>query len=117
MLRSTDRILTTHVGSLPRSSAILELLYRKENGEPYDEAALDAAVAAGVAEAVRRQRDAGIDIVSDGETSKVGYATYVKDRLSGFAGHHPRPGYRTDRKILDRRGGDHDQRPIARDSE
>jgi 5-methyltetrahydropteroyltriglutamate--homocysteine methyltransferase len=91
MISSTERILTTHVGSLPRSPAVVELLYRKENGEPYDDAALRAAVAAGVADAVRKQREAGIDIVSDGETSKIGYATYVKDRLSGFAGHYPRP--------------------------
>jgi 5-methyltetrahydropteroyltriglutamate--homocysteine methyltransferase len=88
---SKDRILTTHVGSLPRGATVLELLYKKENGEPYDAATFDAAVTAGVADAVAKQRAAGIDIVSDGETSKVGYATYIKDRLSGFAGHHPRP--------------------------
>jgi len=87
----TDRILTTHVGSLPRSTAVLEHLYRKESGEPYDRAALAAAVTAGVHDIVARQVAAGIDIVSDGETSKVGYATYIKDRLSGFGGHYPRP--------------------------
>jgi len=91
MKLSTDRILTTHVGSLPRSGAVVELLYKKENGEPYDRVAFDAAVAAGVADAVAKQVAAGVDIVSDGETGKVGYSTYVKDRLSGFAGHHPRP--------------------------
>lgn len=91
MKQSTDRILTTHVGSLPRGPAVVELLYTKENGEAYDAAALAAAVTAGVADAVAKQVAAGIDIVSDGETSKVGYATYIKDRLSGFAGHHPRP--------------------------
>jgi 5-methyltetrahydropteroyltriglutamate--homocysteine methyltransferase len=88
---SIERILTTHVGSLPRSGDVVGLLYNKDAGEPYDRAALAAAVAAGVAEAVAKQIDAGVDIVSDGETSKVGYATYIKDRLSGFAGHHPRP--------------------------
>ena len=88
---STDRILTTHVGSLPRGSDVVELLYKKDGGEPYDRAAFDAAVAAGVAEVVMKQVAAGVDIVSDGETSKVGYSTYIKDRLSGFAGHHPRP--------------------------
>jgi 5-methyltetrahydropteroyltriglutamate--homocysteine methyltransferase len=67
------------------------LLYRKDCGEPYDGVAFDTAVAAGVAEAVAKQVEAGVDIVSDGETSKVGYSTYIKDRLSGFAGHHPRP--------------------------
>lgn len=91
MNRSTERILTTHVGSLPRGPAVLELLYKKENGEPYDAAAFDAAVAAAVDDVVAKQVAVGIDIVSDGETSKVGYATYIKDRLSGFAGHHPRP--------------------------
>ena len=94
MKTSTDRILTTHVGSLPRSAALVEMLYQKDNGEPYDRAALDAAVAAGVADAVVKQVAAGVDIVSDGETGKVGYSTYVKDRLSGFAGHHPRPPHR-----------------------
>ena len=91
MKRSTERILTTHVGSLPRSAEVVELLYKKENSEPYDAAAFDAAIAAGVAAAVAKQVAAGVDVVSDGETSKVGYSTYVKDRLSGFAGHHPRP--------------------------
>ena len=90
-MKSDDRILTTHVGSLPRSAAVVDLLYKKENGEPYDRAAFDAAISRGVDEAVAKQIEIGIDIVSDGETSKVGYATYVKDRLSGFAGHHPRP--------------------------
>jgi 5-methyltetrahydropteroyltriglutamate--homocysteine methyltransferase len=91
MILSTDRILTTHVGSLPRSGTVVELLYKKDHGEPYDRAAFDAAVAAGVADAVAKQVAAGVDIVSDGETSKVGYSTYIKDRLSGFAGHHSRP--------------------------
>jgi 5-methyltetrahydropteroyltriglutamate--homocysteine methyltransferase len=88
---SQDRILTTHVGSLPRSAAVVDFLYKRENGEPVDGPAYDAAVAAGVADAVEKQLAAGIDVVSDGEMSKVGYATYVKDRLSGFAGHYPRP--------------------------
>jgi 5-methyltetrahydropteroyltriglutamate--homocysteine methyltransferase len=91
MKLSTDRILTTHVGSLPRSSEVVALLYKKDSGEPYDEAAFEAAMAAGVADAVAQQLAAGVDVVSDGETSKVGYSTYIKDRLSGFAGHHTRP--------------------------
>ncbi len=91
MKLSTDRILTTHVGSLPRELAVLDLLYKKENGDPYDADELDAAVAAAVSEVVHKQVATGIDIVNDGETSKIGYATYIKDRLSGFAGHHPRP--------------------------
>jgi 5-methyltetrahydropteroyltriglutamate--homocysteine methyltransferase len=91
MQRSTERILTTHVGSLPRSQPVVELLYAKERGEPYDATEFDAVMAAAVDETVARQVAIGIDVVSDGETSKVGYATYIKDRLSGFAGHYPRP--------------------------
>ncbi len=91
MLRSTDAILTTHVGSLPRTPEVLDLLLRKERGEPHDAAELDRAVADAVDEIVRRQVEIGLDVVSDGEASKIGYATYIKDRLSGFAGHHPRP--------------------------
>lgn len=91
MQLSVDRILTTHVGSLPRSGEVVALLYKKDSGEPYDETAFEAAIAAGVADAVAKQIAAGVDVVSDGETSKVGYATYIKDRLSGFAGHYPRP--------------------------
>lgn len=91
MLRSTDRILTTHVGSLPRPQPVLELLLQKERGEPFDRAALDAEIARAVDDVVARQVAIGLDVVSDGETAKIGYATYVKDRLSGFEGHHPRP--------------------------
>ena len=87
---STDRILTTHVGSLPRPPQIVDLLQRKEKGEPCDEAAYDAAMARAVAEIVARQAKTGIDIVSDGETSKIGYATYMQERLSGFGGHTER---------------------------
>lgn len=91
MERSTDRILTTHVGSLPRGAAVVEVLYKKENGEPYDQLTFDTVMERAVDDIVRRQHDIGIDIVSDGETSKVGYATYIKDRLSGFEGHYRRP--------------------------
>jgi len=91
MTRSIERILTTHVGSLPRADALVALLYKKENGEPYDQSALDAEVATAVDEVVAKQAEIGIDVVSDGELGKVGYATYVKDRLSGFTGHYPRP--------------------------
>lgn len=91
MRLSTERILTTHVGSLPRSPALVELLYKKDAGEPYEEAELATAVAAGVVDAVTKQIAAGVDVVSDGETSKVGYSTYVTDRLAGFAGHYSRP--------------------------
>ena len=91
MKLSSERILTTHVGSLPRSAAVLDLLYKKEQGESYDAQALDDTVASAVDEVVRRQVEIGIDAVSDGEMGKVGYATYIKDRLSGFEGHYPRP--------------------------
>jgi 5-methyltetrahydropteroyltriglutamate--homocysteine methyltransferase len=89
MKTSTDRILTTHVGSLPRPAALRELLVKKDKGEPYDKAELDRAVKQAVADIVRRQADAGVDIVDDGEMSKPGYSTYIADRLTGFAGHEP----------------------------
>jgi 5-methyltetrahydropteroyltriglutamate--homocysteine methyltransferase len=94
MKTSTDRILTTHVGSLPRSEAVLDFILRKERGEPYEQAGFDAAAEAAVDACVARQKTTGIDIVSDGEMSKVGYATYIKDRLSGFEGHYPRPPHK-----------------------
>lgn len=83
-------VLTTHVGSLPRTQEVVDFIFARERREPYDEAAFDAAMAAAVDETVRRQKDAGVDIVSDGETSKISYATYVKDRYTGFDGDSPR---------------------------
>jgi len=83
-------LLATHVGSLPRSQAVVDFLFARERGEAYDQAAFDACMADAVMELVRRQTEAGIDIVSDGETSKISYATYVKDRYTGFAGDSPR---------------------------
>ena len=93
MRLSTGRILTTHVGSLPRSQAVVDLLFRREQGEPYDPAEFDRVMAQAVAETVQRQAAIGIDVVSDGETSKIGYATYIKDRMTGFDGdnHRNRP--------------------------
>ena len=90
MKRSADRILTTHTGSLPRPKPLAELLMRKDQGQDYDAAALAAAVREAVRDIVRRQVEAGIDIVDDGEMSKPGYSTYIADRLTGFAGHAPR---------------------------
>ena len=81
---------TTHVGSLPRSQEVVDFLFARERGEDVDDAAFDAAMTAAVAETVARQVAAGVDIVSDGETSKISYATYVKDRYTGFAGDSPR---------------------------
>lgn len=83
-------ILTTHVGSLPRGAELTELLFAAERGDVVCEQRFDEVVAAEVNEAVRRQRSAGIDIISDGEMSKISYATYIKDRISGFAGDSPR---------------------------
>ena len=84
------RIQATHVGSLPRSQAVVDFLFAKERGEAIDASAFDACMADAVSETVRRQVGAGIDIVSDGETSKISYATYVSERYTGFAGDSPR---------------------------
>jgi 5-methyltetrahydropteroyltriglutamate--homocysteine methyltransferase len=86
MQRSTNVILTTHTGSLPRPVDLLPLLRAKEDGEAIDAAALAVRVKAAVTATVRRQIDTGIAIVNDGEMSKPSYATYVKDRMSGFEG-------------------------------
>jgi 5-methyltetrahydropteroyltriglutamate--homocysteine methyltransferase len=86
MIRSTERFLTTHTGSLPRPEDLVRMMYAKEEGVPVDGAALAARVRAAVADVVRKQTDAGIDIVNDGEMSKPSYATYIKDRLDGFGG-------------------------------
>ncbi len=84
MKLSTDRILTTHVGSLPRPQVLVDLLVRKDQNQPYDHAEFDREVTKAVAEIVAHQVAVGIDVVSDGEASKVGYATYIKERLTGF---------------------------------
>ena len=84
-----DRILTTHVGSLPRPDALAALLLAKEHGEDYDRDALDRLTEAAVRDAVADQRAIGIDIVNDGEVGRTGYATYIQDRLSGFSGESP----------------------------
>ena len=91
MKLSTDRILTTHVGSLPRPAALVELLLKKDQGLAYDTAEFDRAVRDAVAAIVARQVATGIDVVSDGETSKIGYSTYIKDRLTGFGGENYTP--------------------------
>jgi 5-methyltetrahydropteroyltriglutamate--homocysteine methyltransferase len=89
MKTSQDRILTTHVGSLPRPPELRQILVRKDQGEPFDKAELDRLARRAVADIVRRQVAVGVDIVNDGEMSKPGYSTYITDRLSGFAGHEP----------------------------
>jgi 5-methyltetrahydropteroyltriglutamate--homocysteine methyltransferase len=86
MQRSTDRFLTTHTGSLPRPEDLIRMMYAKEEGVPVDPEALAARVRAAVADVVKKQAAAGIDLINDGEMSKPSYATYVKDRLEGFGG-------------------------------
>ena len=90
MKRSTERILTTHTGSLPRPEDLIRMMFAKEEGVPVDPAALAARIRAAVAEVAAKQVQAGLDVVNDGEMSKPSYATYVKDRLHGFGGaSHP----------------------------
>jgi 5-methyltetrahydropteroyltriglutamate--homocysteine methyltransferase len=86
MKHSTERFLTTHTGSLPRPDDLVRMMYAREEGVPVDPEALAARVASAVEEVARRQADAGVDVVNDGEMSKPSYATYIKDRLSGFGG-------------------------------
>jgi 5-methyltetrahydropteroyltriglutamate--homocysteine methyltransferase len=86
MKRSVDRILTTHTGSLPRPADLIRTMFAREEGVPVDGAALGTRIRSAVAEVVRKQVDAGIAVVNDGEVSKPSYATYVKDRLTGFGG-------------------------------
>jgi len=81
-----NKIRTTHVGSLPRSKAVAELIFAREKQQEYDQAIFDTTMAEHVSQTVAKQVEAGIDIVSDGETSKISYATYVKDRYHGFGG-------------------------------
>lgn len=84
------RVKTTHVGSLPRAQDVVDFIFARENEQPFDQAKFDTCMTAAVSETVRKQVEAGIDIVSDGETSKISYATYVKDRYTGFGGDSPR---------------------------
>ena len=82
----TQKILTTHVGSLPRSQKVVDLIFAKENKQDFSQTEFDQVIAAHVDDCVEKQLTAGIDIASDGETSKISYATYVKDRYTGFSG-------------------------------
>jgi len=86
----TSSILTTHVGSLPRSKELSELLFAKDKKENFDQELFDNTVKKNVEEIVKRQLQVGIDVVSDGEMSKISYATYVKDRIKGFSGESER---------------------------
>jgi 5-methyltetrahydropteroyltriglutamate--homocysteine methyltransferase len=86
MKRSVERFLTTHTGSLPRPDDLIRMMFAREEGVPVERAALAARIHSAVVEVVRKQADAGIAVVSDGELSKPSYATYIKDRLAGFGG-------------------------------
>ena len=81
-----NRFLTTHTGSLPRPDDLIRAMFAKEEGVPVDHGALAVRIRAAVAEVVKKQVEAGVDLVNDGEMSKPSYATYVKDRLTGFGG-------------------------------
>ncbi|MEL0077259.1 MAG: cobalamin-independent methionine synthase II family protein [Alphaproteobacteria bacterium] len=114
------KILTSHVGSLPRTQEVVDFIFAREHEKPYDKASFDACMAAACSETVRKQVEAGIDIVSDGETSKISYATYVKDRYTGFSGDSPRnapgdlklfPGFL--KRLADDRGTPQYARPMC----
>ena len=85
-----NRILTSHVGSLPRSQEVVDFIFARENNKKYDQNSFDECMQRNVLSTVEKQKNSGIDIVSDGETSKISYATYVKDRYTGFSGDSPR---------------------------
>lgn len=103
MLYSTDRILTTHAGSLPRAADLREMVAQKAAGEDYDESSLRASLPAAVADVVNRQAAIGIDSVNDGELSKINFTTYVRERISGFELRDPDPdgSYRLDMTARD----------------
>ena len=93
MQLSEDRILTTHTGSLPRSSELEDLLIRKERGEQVDQAELERVAQRGVEESIDEQIAAGIDVINDGEQPRVGFQTYVALRMKGFGGASTRPAF------------------------
>src|SRR5271170_8322702 len=86
MQLSTDHILTTHAGSLPRPDDLAQMLYAVIDGKPVDQTAFDERVRTAIADVVARQRKVGIDVISDGELGKVGFSNYVIQRMSGFEG-------------------------------
>jgi 5-methyltetrahydropteroyltriglutamate--homocysteine methyltransferase len=92
MKQSTDRILTTHCGSLARPKDLLDLMKAKANGQPYDEGVYTSRVRHAVSEIVRQQSENGIDVVTDGEQGKLGFYAYVRERLAGFEAKTPPPG-------------------------
>ena len=91
MKRSTDRFLTTHTGSLPRPEDLIRMMFAKEEGVPVAPQPLAQRIREAVADVIRHQVAAGVDVVNDGEMSKPSYATYIKDRLHGFGGESQPP--------------------------
>jgi 5-methyltetrahydropteroyltriglutamate--homocysteine methyltransferase len=91
MITSLDRILATHVGSLPRNEELSDLLVRREEGQSVDQDHLARAMDDGVRRVVEKQAAAGIDVGNDGEQQRVGFQTYIAQRMSGFAGESKRP--------------------------
>ncbi|MGH8260906.1 MAG: epoxyalkane--coenzyme M transferase, partial [Steroidobacteraceae bacterium] len=91
MITSTERMLTTHVGSLPRPQDVVDLLFAQDRGDAYDSARFDEVMRRAVGDVVHKQAEVGLDSVSDGETSKISYATYIRHRLTGFEGDSARP--------------------------
>jgi hypothetical protein len=91
MKRSTDRILTTHTGSLPRNAKVIELLLAEQRNRGARKAELNAAVGAAIAHVVQKQIESGIDIINDGEQGRTDYTVHVLDRLTGFAGESTPP--------------------------
>jgi 5-methyltetrahydropteroyltriglutamate--homocysteine methyltransferase len=92
MIRSENRILTTHAGALPRAAELRELIFARAEGKPYDRNALAAKLKSEVAEVVRRQAACGVDSVNDGEVGKTNFTNYVRERLAGFEMRDYRPG-------------------------
>lgn len=119
MQRSTDRILTTHVGSLVRPPEIMALMQAKTKGTPAPQAEFDATVTKAVAEVVRKQAEAGVDVVSDGEYAKINFAGYVGDRLSGFeeretpAGESPINNFGRDHQAFEEFYAEYDVAPVS----
>lgn len=122
MKTSTDRILTTHVGSMPRTQEVVDMLFAEDQGKPFDRAEFDDVMTRNVAQSVRNQVESGVDVPSDGEMSKISYATYIRHRLTGFEiGDAPRATpkdldeFPEFRDSLAKRGGTPKyHRPIAR---
>jgi 5-methyltetrahydropteroyltriglutamate--homocysteine methyltransferase len=103
MLRSTDRIMTTHAGALPREHALRALVFARSNREPYDKAALATSLRGAVAETIRKQAAIGIDSINDGELGKSNFTTYIHERLAGIEARPPKPGEDTGFSSLIRR--------------